>query len=111
MKGNYLVLDDNLIKLFNEKYSFTETSDGLITRANGYGRSVFHPFNEAFQVILELDTKKYTLRITPKALALWKNNEDIKSKYSVIEVQNTINNLMVRSQNITDSMILDEFVK
>ena len=105
MKGHYNVLTQDQLYFFNQRFVFKQVDDGILVSTTGYNRTVFHGFSESFQAIGKIGDRKITFKITPKAIELWRNPEIAKNN-SLIDIQNTINKIIVSSQQITDQDIL-----
>ena len=105
MKGNFSVLDSTQLDVFNNRFVFKQVDDGVLVTTRDYNRTVFHGFSDSFPAIAKIDDRKITLRITPKAMEIWRR-PDVQQNHSLVDVQNVINSILVSSQQISDEDIL-----
>lgn len=82
-----------LIDSFNKK-------DYIATSCAGYDRTVLHDINKSFSINTSIKRK---ISISEKAINLWLKK--YLNKYSLIEIQNAINTLLVTYQDLTDDNI------
>ena len=110
MKGNYLVLNEDQLKAFNERYVISIVGDKISTKTKDYKRVTLHSIEDGFQAIIIMNNRKITFKITPRAIKLWMN-EKFNDKYSLIDIQNIINKVIVSHQVVTDEDIFEELNK
>lgn len=99
-----LLTRDDLIYL-NNKYTFDIKDDFIIVSNTDYTRLTCHDINKKFS----LNTKVKKVTITPQAIEIWKNcrNKDTgKSDFTLFEVQDAINSLI-----LTYQQPIEEYVK
>ena len=98
-------------KYFNEKYRFSIKDDSVLVQINGFNRTTAHPLTKSFS----LKTPVRKLTISTQALKIWSENfyGNIRyqvnkvDKYTLIDVQNAINILIVSYQEINFENVLD----
>jgi len=110
-KSNIHILAKDELEYFNGKYEFSIKDDAIVVKIKDYDRATVHPLNQKFS----LKTIIRKLTISVEALNLWSNNfykkvKDYKTGqdlYSLIDIQNAINKLIVSYQDITFESVLD----
>lgn len=95
MAKNTKALNDIELHYIKTNYNFTLEGNYVYVSYNNYKRMVVHPISHNFV----LSTKVRKITITVDAMKTWINK--YKDKYSLIEVQNAINILVVTYQPIT----------
>lgn len=96
MARNLKMLTKDELDYINNNYSFELVGDYIIAKFNSYNRKILHSINEDFT----LNTKARKITITAHAIKLW--IEHFKDNYSLIDVQNAINTLIITYQNPSD---------
>lgn len=98
MVGNTKVLSEDELSFLINKYSFgvanVDNKQYIVVKSNNYDRMVLHDSTKKFT----LNTPIKKLSISPEAINLWLTE---LNNYSLIEVQNAINALIVTFQDIT----------
>ena len=106
MAKNLKALTDEELDYLRETYQFDVMGDYLVVSCvvNGqvYNRKTLHNKNESFN----LTTKMRKITITPQAIEMWL--EKYKDNYSLIEVQNAINTLIITYQPLNDEEMLNQ---
>lgn len=92
MKNNARVLTEEELKFFNDKYSFEIRDDLVFVKTSNFNRLTVHKAVKGFS----LSTSIRKLTISSDAINAW--NEHFREKYSLIDVQNAINKLIVMYQ-------------
>lgn len=110
MKGNYLLLDKEQLKVFNDRYEFIPSELGILTKTRNYKRVTLHPYDEDFQAIATVNGRKLTFRITKRAISFWMD-PNYSKKYTLIDIQNVINDIIIHSMCITDEDIIKRLEK
>lgn len=95
MSNNIKLLSNDELIAFNEKYIFEVNNEFIFVKCNNFSRYTIHRLNESFHLIV--NGRKIT--ITPTAINLW--NESFKEKYSLFDIQNAINKLIVLLQDVS----------
>lgn len=107
MAKNLRALTDEELDFIDSNYKF-ETLEGtnnkryIIVSFNGYDRRVLHDFDKPFLI----NTSVRKVNISTDAINYWYN--EFKDKYSLIEVQNAINVLIVLYQPVNSEEILKQ---
>ena len=96
MARNVKALNDSELHYIKTKYSFELQGDYIYVSYIEYNRKVVHPITES--IILSTKVRKVT--ITKEAIEQW--IKYYKDDYSLIEVQNAINTLIVTYQVINN---------
>lgn len=99
MAGNIKALTSEELDFVVAKYKFDLFNDCIVVTTNG--RKTLHDMNESFSLLLPLERRR--IKITKKAIDLWVKR--YYEKYSLIEVQNAINTLIVTFQNPNEENI------
>lgn len=105
MAGNVRALTINELEYFLNRFVIELKNDYIVVMTKSLNRKVIHDSNVGFQ--LSTDLRK--INITKKAIDLW--IKKYIDKYSLIEVQNAINTLIVTSQNVTEKAIYSQLKK
>lgn len=92
---NVKPLEKEELDYIDKNYLLTLKDDYIIVQKVGYNRKVMHDVNELF----DLNTSKRKIRITPVAIKYWIDN--FQNKYSLVAVQNAINELIVCYQDVS----------
>lgn len=111
MKGNFKVLDKEIIKKFESKYSFEildHEKDLIIVKTNIFKFNTVQKISRGFILSVTVDSVKYYFKISNLAINMW--DKYFADKYSLFEVQNAINYLKVISEDINKETI-DERLK
>lgn len=94
--GNLKALTFEELQYIKNNYEFDLRDEYIYVVKKGYNRITAHKIGEPFA----LSTKLRKINIHPKAVNLW--IESYKDKgYSLIEIQNVLNTLVVTYQDIT----------
>lgn len=80
------------LDFLNDKYSFTISGNDVVVECNNLKRRILHSANESFS----LNTQIRRITITKETISLWKNI--FKDQYSLLDVQNAMNSLLVTYQ-------------
>lgn len=94
-RSNIKLLTKDERKFFNDNYIFDLKDDVIIVKVKKFGRIVAHSINENFSINSTI--RKIT--ITTEAIDLWIKNF-IKTKHSLIDVQNAVNALKISYQTL-----------
>lgn len=99
MSRNVKVLNDDELNYIKNIYDFILVNDLVVVKAKSYNRSVAHCIDKSFK----LNTRVRVFTITTDAINFWIKN----LKYNLIDVQNSINKLIVTYQDVTTNNILN----
>lgn len=97
--NNIRILNDVELHTLNSKYSFKYEGGVILVSTSNYSKITAHTLDKKFY----LNTKIGKMTITVEAIKQWVEN--FKDKYSLIDVQNAINTLIVTYQQHTTSEI------
>ena len=92
MPRNVKIFSDEELKILNESYDFEIKSNLILVKSKGMKRVIAHDKKEKFS----LSSKIATIAISPLAIQNWEYN--FKGEYTLLEVQNAINKLIVMYQ-------------
>lgn len=104
MAGNLKAFDTGELKFFLDRYDITAVDGGVLVSCKGMNRKILHSYDEGFP----LSTKIKKINITVEAMETWR--EKYQGKYSLIEVQNAINTLIITYQK-PDASLIDSELK
>lgn len=96
MRGNTKALTDSELKFLVGRYIFELVENYVVVNCNN--KKTIHPRDEGFSLLLPLQRRR--IKITKQAIDLW--CENYIDKYSLLEVQNAINTLLVTFQSISE---------
>lgn len=96
MTGNIKALTTDELHFVLSKYKFSLFENYILVESNG--RKTLHDKTKGFSLLLPLERRR--IKITTKAIDFWVDK--YLEKYSLIEVQNAINTLVVTYQNVTN---------
>ena len=99
MTGNIKALTNEELKFVVSKYHFSLFEDYIVVTSNN--RKTLHDKNNSFSLLLPLERRR--IKISTKAIDLW--IKKYIEKYSLVEVQNAINTLIVTYQNPNEENI------
>ena len=99
MTGNIKALTDTEMKYVVSRYKFELYNDFIMVIANG--RKTLHDRTKGFSLLLPIERRR--IKITEKAIDFW--IKEASPNYTLIEVQNAINTLVVTYQNVTQENI------
>ena len=99
MSRNIKVLNDDELNYIKNIYDFNLIDNFVVVKSKSYNRSVAHDINKAFK----LNTKVRVFTVTTDAIDFWIKNLDC----NLIDVQNSINKLIVTYQDVTTKNILN----
>ena len=102
MTGNVKALTDEELKYALSKYEFELLGDYVAVKASN--RKTLHPRAQGFSLLLPLERRR--IKVTPAAVDLWEKKH--LKKYSLLEVQNAINTLLVTLQKPTDCGVAEQ---
>lgn len=102
MAGNVKALTNDELKFVLSKYEFELLGDCVVVKSNH--RKTLHAKDESFSLLLPLERRR--LKITKKAIDLWSTS--FINEYSLVEVQNAINVLLVTSQPVKETTVSQE---
>jgi hypothetical protein len=105
MAGNTRVLTLDELKYFNDRYTFSYMDNYLLVHCSVLNKRTFHDMSKGFS--LKSPVRKIT--ISKDAMKIWKDN--YAEEYSLIEVQNAINTLMITYQDVNPSQLDRELKK
>lgn len=91
-KHNIRILTKAERDYFNKKYIFEIIDNKILVKVKDYNRITAHEISKNFS----LNTKLRKLTISKEAIKLW--SEKFYGKYSLIDVQNAINQLLITYQ-------------
>ena len=95
MAKNTKALTKDELEFLDSKYKFELIDKYIIVSCSGFDRKVLHEIDKPFS----LNTSIKKLTITKEAIDFWIYK--FKDNYSLIDVQNAINSLIVTYQDIT----------
>ena len=104
-KNNAKILTDEELAFLNNRYAFEVTDDTILVKIQNYNRVTAHPIGVTFA----LNTKVRKVDITPDAVKIW--DAHFKDKWSLFEVQNAINILIMTYQMPEINDINDQLVR
>lgn len=94
--GAIRLLTKEELNYFNEMYSFEVAGDFILVKTKNINRTTVHSVNEGFSLRLSSSRR---LNISAQAVKMWL--EKFKnSKYSIIDVQNAMNALIISYQQL-----------
>lgn len=99
MTGNTKALTNEELEFVMGKYKFELFDDYIVVCTNG--RRTLHKKDDSFSLLLPLERRR--IKITKKAIDIW--IDKYQNKYTLIEVQNAINTLVVTFQNVTNDSL------
>lgn len=99
MAKNLKALTDEELDYIRKAYIFDVYDKYIVVSCSGYNRRTLHDIDKPFL----LTTKARKITITVQAINMWL--EKYKGKYSLVEVQNAINYLIVTYQPVNDEEI------
>ena len=99
MTGNIKALTNDELKFVVSKYQFELFENYVVVCTNG--RRTLHDKTKGFSLLLPLGRRR--VNISTKAIDLW--TKKYVEKFSLIEVQNAINTLLVTYQNPSDDNV------
>lgn len=102
MAGNLKALSIDELKYFLDRYEITLNGDYIVVICKTLDRKTLHDLDKGFP----LSTPVKKMNITKQAIDIWRNN--YVGHYSLIEVQNAINTLIITYQNVNDSQIKEQ---
>ena len=91
-KNNVKILTNDELNFLKGRYAFELNGDTILVKIQNYNRVTAHPANETFA----LNTKVRKVDITPDAIEIW--DKHFKNKWSLFDVQNAINILIMTYQ-------------
>lgn len=99
MTGNVKALTTEELAYVVSKYKFEAVGDYVAVKAGT--KTTLHEKAKGFSLLLPLERRR--IKIIPIAIELWE--QKLPKKYSLIEVQNAINVLLVALQKPTQEAI------
>lgn len=99
MTGNIKALTNDELKFVVSRYEFQSVDNYVIVHCNN--KNTIHDKSTAFSLLLPLERRR--IKITTRAIDLW--DKKYLNKYSLVEVQNAINTLIVTYQNPNEENI------
>lgn len=99
MKGNVKALTKDELRYILDRYEFKLVDGYVIVLTNG--RKTLHDATKGFSLLLPLERRR--IKITKDAIDFW--SEKYIDEYSLIEVQNAINTLIMTFQTVTQEHI------
>lgn len=102
MAGNLKALTIDELKYFVDRYDIELVDKYIVVNCKTLKRKTLHDLDAGF----ELSTPVRKINISKKAIDLWK--DQYIGKYSLIEVQNAINTLIITYQNLNDTQISEQ---
>lgn len=104
MKKSHLkLLTKEELKYFNDTYSFKIIDEGILTTTKNYNRVVVHDIDKDFLI----NTKIRNVKITSQAMKMWINYFK-NTKYTLFDIQNAINALIISYQDIDSEEVMNE---
>lgn len=108
MIGNLKILSDDELKYLTDRYIFgtaiVDNMKYIVVKCKDYNRMVLHEITHKFTI----NSPIKRLTISKEAIDLWLNHFN---NYSLIEVQNAINSLIVSYQDLTFDDILSQLAR
>ena len=107
-RSNIRLLTRDELMYFNSNYIFTLKSDLILVQVKNFNRITSHPINKDFHI----STSVRKLKISKEAIEIW-SEPSVQSKYTLVEIQNSINALILAYQKVDKNMILTQakFIK
>ena len=102
MAGNLKALTIDELKYFLDRYVITTAGNYIVVECKTLNRKTLHDLDKDFQ----LSTPVRKINISKQAIDIWV--KDYIDTYSLIEVQNAINTLIITYQNVNDSQIKEQ---
>ena len=102
MAGNLKALSVEELKYFLDRYDIDLVGDYIVVTCKTLKRKTLHDLDKGFP----LSTPVKKMNITRQAIELWR--KDYIGHYSLIEVQNAINTLIITYQNVNDLQIREQ---
>ena len=93
--NNRQTLTEKELNYLNEKYEFSIADDNVLVSVKNYDRTTAHKIDTGFS--LNTDVKK--IFISSDAIKFWQNS--FSKDYTLLDVQNAINTLIVLYQNVS----------
>lgn len=81
---------------FNEMYSFEQSGDLILVKTRNINRTTVHPIDKGFSLRMSNSRR---LNISSQAVKIWIDRFK-DSKYSIIDIQNAMNALIISYQNL-----------
>lgn len=105
-KSNIRLLTKDERKYFNDTYIFVLKSDVILVRTKEFRRYTSHPIDSDFSI----NSKVRKIKISKEAIELW-SKSFIDSKWSLIDIQNAVNSLIITYQQITYDAVHRQLVR
>ena len=102
-KCNIKLMTKSELKLLNDIYTFKYIDGGILATTKNYNRKVIHDIDKKFLI----NSKIRNIYITPQAMKMWVDNFQ-NSEYTLLDIQNAINSLIISYQNIDKSELIKE---
>lgn len=113
MKGNYKVVNDDLLKRFESKYNFEAANDLIVTRSlddQGFKRAIAHNLYEPLTINVNKEKgKKDYLILTKEAQEIWMNNYG--GKISLIAIQKSLSDYRNSCKTYERNSFINELEK
>ena len=105
-KNNLSILSKDDLKYLNDTYEITidDNQSMLFVKPKHYDRTVCHPTNRNFAI----NSKVKKVTITVEAIEIWKKHF---KEYSLFDVQNAINTLIIMYQHPEETNVLEQLKK
>ena len=93
--ANLKALNKEELDYLNDKYTFELLENKyIVVHCKGYNRKVLHELDQS----INLNTPIRRILINPETIRLW--IENFKAEYSLLDVQNAINSLIITYQDV-----------
>ena len=102
MAGNLKALSLEELKYFLDRYNIDLIENYIVVTCKTLNRKTLHDLDKGFP----LSTSIKKINITKQAIDIWRKS--YIGYYSLIEVQNAINTLIITYQNVNDSQIKEQ---
>lgn len=102
-KSNIQLLNAEQRRYFNSRYSFEISTDYVLVKTTTLKRITTHKIDEGFA----LATPVRKVFISTDAINMWKDNF-INTKYTLIDVQNAVNALIISYQNVDKKSVMQQ---
>lgn len=99
-QSNTKILTKDELDFLNNKYQIEYKDNLLFIKANTINRAVCHNLDDKFTIVFKKDGVIRFVKISPEATKMWVNNYKDTS-YSLFDVQNAINVLIISFQQVT----------
>lgn len=102
-RNNIKILTDEQLTILTNKYRFAldEQTSKILVRTAGYSKVTCHLSTEPFSINAKSLKRKVCFSLN--AIEIWKN---LKNRYSLFQIQDSVNRLTLMYQNINEETVL-----